>query len=140
MLSLAGRGKSDNQDRPSDVGTSSLDTSPGESCFTCAFSVATGYWPPELAAEGGTHCRDCHRDWTSKVEAHCAVCHCHFSTNAAADLHDAYCTPVAGETRKRLLSARRASGNPILALRDRKHGPVFVSWSPQTTHPRGAVL
>lgn len=94
-------------------------------CELCAHADTHGSWNQQ-----GTHCRDCHRTWTSKSEAHCVRCHHHFSSHTAADLHDPYCTPDTETTRKRLISARRGGGKPVLAVRDRKHGSVFVSWTP----------
>jgi hypothetical protein len=34
-----------------------------------------------------SHCRVCHRSWTSLRQAHCTVCHEHFGSNGAADRH-----------------------------------------------------
>ena len=104
------------------------------SCKDCDHATDTGSWTQELLNRGGTHCRDCHRSWVSKVEAHCVVCHCHFSTNSTADIHNPYCSPDHDQTLDSLLSARKKDGNPVLALRDRSYGPVLVSWSPESAN------
>jgi hypothetical protein len=49
-------------------------------CAVCVSATDNAHWPMP-----GTHCRDCHRSWTSKAEAH--VCHQHFVTNGVADRH-----------------------------------------------------
>ena len=53
-------------------------------CPTCSYADAHACWPPE---HEGTHCRTCHRSWTSKAQAHCTVCCAHFTSDSAADLH-----------------------------------------------------
>ncbi len=100
----------------------------GVSCDICAHAAEHGSWPQDLLSQGGTHCRDCHRSWVSKVEAHCVVCHCHFSTDSTAELHEPLCSPTT--TVQDLLGGRRSGGNPIFALRERSWGPVLVRWSP----------
>ena len=57
---------------------------PAEPCETCAYADAHGWWGP---GHQGTHCRGCHRSWTSRREAHCTVCHGHFIGDSAAELH-----------------------------------------------------
>lgn len=98
-------------------------------CEICAHADEAGSWPQELLNDRGTHCRDCHRSWWSKVEAHCARCHLHFTSNAAADLHDPYCMADTETTRKRLVSARRSSRRPVFALVGRRGGEAFASYS-----------
>lgn len=53
-------------------------------CPTCSYADAHGWWGPD---HQGTHCRDCHRSWASKAQAHCAVCCAHFTTDGVAELH-----------------------------------------------------
>jgi hypothetical protein len=53
-------------------------------CSICEYAAEHAAWPPD---HQGTHCRDCHRSWTSKREAHCVTCHEHFGSNNAADQH-----------------------------------------------------
>lgn len=103
-------------------------------CLSCIAAKRDGHWPHD-----GTHCRECHRTWTSFVEAHCVVCHLHFSTNNTADLHDSLCSDDAQATRRALASARRTAGTPIFAVRQRKHGEVFVQWSPDGAAERLAT-
>lgn len=61
-------------------------------------------------------------------------CHLHFSSHAAADLHDPLCAPFDPATLERLQGARRKDGSPLFGLRHRKHGKIFVSGS--TEHYR----
>jgi hypothetical protein len=55
-------------------------------CEICQKAAAKGVWP-EVKGQRITHCKDCHRSWTSIVQAHCTVCHENFATNGTADLH-----------------------------------------------------
>ena len=57
---------------------------PAEPCSICAYADRHGWWGP---GHRGTHCRGCHRSWTSTREAHCVVCHAHFSADSAAERH-----------------------------------------------------
>ena len=52
-------------------------------CPTCAYAATHGCWPPRH----GSHCRDCHADWSGTVKAHCTICHSTFASNGIADLH-----------------------------------------------------
>ncbi len=81
---------------------------------------------------GKTHCRQCHRTWTSKIEGHCARCHRHFSGYSAFDAHldaQARCMDPAAVRDKR--------GNPVLEQR----GGVWRGWlSPEARESfRGRV-
>ena len=84
-------------------------------CPICAFADTRGWY-----GRPGAHCRDCHRSWTSKVEAHCAAledgtrCCEHFSSNSAADLHWLKGRHVSPETIRRLVR------------RETAHGPVWT--------------
>jgi hypothetical protein len=53
-------------------------------CKTCAYADQHGWWGPDHA---GTHCRGCHRSWTSTAQAHCTICHATFTANGPAELH-----------------------------------------------------
>ncbi len=53
-------------------------------CKTCTYADEHGWWGP---GHRGTHCRGCHRSWTSTRETHCAVCHAHFTGDGPAELH-----------------------------------------------------
>lgn len=53
-------------------------------CPICAYSAEHASWPAE---HRGTHCPGYHRSWTSKREAHCTVCHGHFSSDSLAERH-----------------------------------------------------
>lgn len=52
-------------------------------CIVCAESTK-GAWP---RWHKGTHCRDCHKSWTSLTAAHSMCCHLTFSSNSAAEAH-----------------------------------------------------
>ena len=54
----------------------------GPDCPVCAHAQAHGWW-----GQAGTHCRDCHRSWTSTVQVHCVVCHETFASDRVARLH-----------------------------------------------------
>lgn len=51
-------------------------------CKLCQHADEHGSW-----GQNGTHCRDCHRSWTSLVQEHCTLCHQQFSTTSVADRH-----------------------------------------------------
>jgi hypothetical protein len=51
-------------------------------CPTCSYADQHGWWGHQ-----GTHCRGCHRSWTSTAQAHCAVCCVHFTSDSAAERH-----------------------------------------------------
>lgn len=105
-------------------------------CRICDHAEIAGSWPQELLNQGGTHCGwagGCHRSWTSKVEAHCARCHQHFSADSVADLHEPYCVPDPTEAYERVRAGRRKDGSPVLATRVRKDGLVWI-----TGHAPGA--
>lgn len=57
-------------------------------------------------------CRDCGRRWASLVQAHCVVCHQHFSGMTAADRH---------QRKGRCLSPSDVG----LVVSDEKHGAVW---------------
>lgn len=54
-------------------------------CSPCTHAAAEGWWGPSL--HGGTHCRGCHRSWSSVSQSHCTECHRHFGSNMAGDAH-----------------------------------------------------
>ena len=57
---------------------------PDRSCPVCAYADEDGWWGP---AHHGTHCRGCHRSWTSLAQAHCVTCHQQFVSATVADRH-----------------------------------------------------
>ncbi len=61
-----------------------MTTTTESTCPTCTHADKHGWWGPGHA---GTHCRGCHRSWTSKAQAHCTICHGHFVTDGVAELH-----------------------------------------------------
>lgn len=77
---------------------------------------------------GGSHCRDCHRSWTSKREAHCATCHNHFSNPGNFDIHrtGTGCIPPA--------DVKTKTGKPKLRILVRALGPVWVSTGERPAH------
>lgn len=94
-------------------------------CPPCAHAAKSGWWGSDLA---GTHCESCHRSWTGKTEAHCASCCEHFGSIEPFDIHLEQCTGDPASTRERLADLARSNGNPVLALRQRASGPVWVRW------------
>jgi len=104
-------------------------------CGPCGHAERRGWFGPDHS--GKTHCRDCHRSWTGKTEAHCATCHEHFGSVDPFDAHLELCTADTADVRERLADLSRTSGNPVLALRERASGPVWVRWRPDA-HPYGA--
>lgn len=53
-------------------------------CDICAHVKEHGGYPGDFR---GTHCRGCHRSWTSKAQSHCTECHRHFGSDLAGDAH-----------------------------------------------------
>lgn len=51
-------------------------------CTVCEETDRVGW-----LTQSGSHCRDCHRSWTSKKQAHCPTCCAHFSTPNLFDAH-----------------------------------------------------
>ncbi len=76
-------------------------------CQVC-IEASHGAWP---RWHQGTHCRDCHRSWSTKSAAHAMCCHRTFSSNSAADMHlvRGVCTDPA--TLPRFEVVVRADGN-----------------------------
>lgn len=58
-------------------------------CLPCRHAAIFGWWGNPLTKGIGavTHCKACHRSWRSLKEAHCTVCHSHFTSNEAASYH-----------------------------------------------------
>lgn len=58
-------------------------------CKPCVHAVIYGWWGPPLLKElnAHTHCNKCHRSWRGTKQAHCTVCHEHFSSAEAASKH-----------------------------------------------------
>ena len=95
-------------------------------CDICAYADEHFWWGPPLAAVvgyGGTHCRDCHRSWHGRAEAHCVRCHAHFSSGYAADLH-----LVRGECADPG-TLRSRNGNPVLKSVESRLGITWTGWS-----------
>jgi hypothetical protein len=56
--------------------------SPLQACATARLARL-----PARHADGGVHCKGCHRDWVSLSQAHCTVCHEQFATDGVARRH-----------------------------------------------------
>jgi RNA polymerase subunit RPABC4/transcription elongation factor Spt4 len=82
-------------------------------CPVCAFAAEHHYWPMP-----GTHCKDCHRSWTSLSQAHCITCHEQFATNGVSDRHW-----IKGHHIHPSFIAEAGD----LVLRDEAAGPVYRS-------------
>lgn len=52
-------------------------------CEPCTRAVEEAWFGPI----DGTHCKKCHRTWSSIKEAHCPMCCRHFSSDTAAQAH-----------------------------------------------------
>ncbi len=85
-------------------------------CPICAHARAHGAW-----GQPGTHCRECHRSWTSTAQAHCTACHQQFGSNRIAEMHW-----VRGEHR----DPRRVAS---LAVCDETYGSVWRRNDPMST-------
>jgi hypothetical protein len=85
-----------------------------ETCEVCALE----YWP------NFSHCRDCHRTWTGHAEAHCSICHHHFTSNSAFDAHLA--PSKAEEDCYDPETITNRTGEPRFVAVDRKHGPTWA--------------
>lgn len=106
-------------------------------CEPCDHAWRHGWFGPTV--EGGTHCGGadgCHRSWRSPKEAHCTVCHQHFSADSAADLHEPHCSRDRAATREGMQAACTRGGNPVFDRRSRAGGEVWVRWTPAGSHPR----
>lgn len=80
---------------------------PPTECLTCAYADEHGSWPPD---HRGTHCRDCHRSWTSKREAHCARCCGHFTSDTLAERH--WCDGRSREPERHRIGCDGRHGRP----------------------------
>ena len=113
---------------------------PSPACEICDYADVHGSWP---TSHRGTHCADfvegrarrlnrgCHRSWSSLIEAHCTVCHQHFSTDRVAERHTPYCTPDREETHNRLWGAVKKNGEPLFAPVTRKDGKTWILYDPR---------
>lgn len=96
-------------------------------CVVCETARVTGWW-----GQNGTHCglepsgNDCHRSWSAMREAHCAVCHQHFTSDSVAVLHEPYCTPDPVVTAESMVNARYVSGSLLFEVVDRKSGLTWL--------------
>lgn len=91
-------------------------------CSICAYAAVHGWWGPD---HRGSHCGDgCHRSWAGLKEAHCPVCHLHFSTDKIADKHR-----QAGRclTLSELRRLRTEAGKPVVRVVDTPNGEIVRS-------------
>ncbi len=84
-------------------------------------------------------CPSCSREWTGTVQAHCTICHEHFSTVANFDTHrpgprrkDG--TPTCGKPAELTRQKRDGTVVPMLKPVSTVHGPLWVSWSDDVRH------
>ncbi len=87
-------------------------------------------------------CPHCDRAWTGTVQAHCSVCHEHFSTVANLAAHrpgprrrDG--SPSGGKPAEITRRKRDGTVVPMLKPVSTVHGPLWVSWSDDTRHDTG---
>jgi hypothetical protein len=89
-------------------------------CKICAYALIHHWFGP-IAGGKGSHCIDCCRTWTSKVEGHCAVCCAHFANPRAFDMHfgrdDEHLDPA---------TAKRRDGQPRFIARVRPGGTTWA--------------
>jgi hypothetical protein len=88
-------------------------------CDACEHSVRHGWWGP-LPDGCRTHCRSCHRSWTSLAECHCPACCEHFVSGRAAEAHrrGGECEDPA--------TATRSDGRPKFVARVRRGRDVWA--------------
>lgn len=108
-------------------------------CGICAYAAEHGSWPHD---HKGTHCADtmeftglnlgCHRSWSGSTEAHCVVCHQHFTSEGVATLHEPYCTEDRTEAPERLRVATTKAGSPVFGTSQRRDGEVWVRHDPRS--------
>ena len=75
----------------------------------------------------GTCCTTCGRRWTSPREAHCAVCHRHFTSYAPFDIH--LLTSRDGETveHREPATVTTRDGRAKLVQVERSSGPTWAT-------------
>lgn len=57
-----------------------------DDCRVCMHAgIFSWNGPPLRELNATSHCRGCHRSWRGVKEAHCTVCHEHFTSAEAAD-------------------------------------------------------
>ena len=87
---------------------------------------------------GQWSCGGCDRRWQSLSQAHCTVCHEHFSTVGVADLHHTF-----GLNRAMTchdpgsLRAKRGEGDPVYRLASDAYGAVWRSYDANDRFTRG---
>jgi hypothetical protein len=108
-------------ERPSDTTatatTATATASAKTGCEICAYASQHGHWPSSSPTR--THCRTCHRGWSSLREIHCVTCHRHFSSPSVLDYHlrTVGCVDPATVTRR--------DGRPRFVVRQRPHGETW---------------
>lgn len=94
-----------------------------DNCKLCMHAALFGHWGPLLAEiKALTHCRYCHRSWSSVKEAHCRVCCTQFASNEAASFHwvdDNHVDPLTARRDK------KAGGGPRYIEQDTPFGKVL---------------
>lgn len=90
-------------------------------CPVCAFADEHHWW-----GRDGTHCRKCHRSWTSRAEAHCTTCCAHFTKPSTAGLH---LTARGCQPPEAVMDREK---RPKLKLVERSSGPT---WARATEFP-----
>jgi hypothetical protein len=98
-------------------------------CPTCSYADRVGCWPN---SSQGTHCAGCHRSWSGIAEAHCMVCHEHFSAPTVYDKHrkgTACMSPAA------MAEAVTKAGNTVFMQVGRKDGLVWSGWRDSGDRP-----
>lgn len=76
--------------------------------------------------EPGSTCVQCGRRWTALGEAHCAVCHRHFTTYRAFDLHLSVSRDGEQVTHRDPAMMIDRYDQPRLVLVERRFGPTWA--------------
>lgn len=100
-----------------------LEKAMADGCRPCMHAAIFGWWgPPLKELNASTHCKRCHRSWSSIKEAHCTVCCTQFASNEAAQYHwvdDKHLDPA--EARR----DKKAGGGPRYIEQESPFGPVL---------------
>jgi hypothetical protein len=87
-------------------------------------------------ADTGAVCIDCGRRWAARSEAHCAVCHRHFTSPTAFDLHLSTSRDGETVTHRDPATLLDRHGRPRLVLIARASGPAWACAGERRAHWR----
>lgn len=84
-------------------------------------------------------CTTCGRRWTALGEAHCTVCHRHFTSYAPFDLHLHTGSDGATIEHRDPTTLRTRAGQARLVLVERRSGPTWTTAGERPAHWVGAA-